>query len=100
MSSTAATDSTAPHLHTIPTLTDAVPTLQVPQALQAVLQGRLAEKAQLDEMAAHLMEQLRPQVEHMVTQTVRHALRSAWVERAEKYNDLQHSLDVAHERAI
>ena len=100
MSSTAATDSSAPPLHTIPTLSDAVPPAQVPQALQAVLQGRLAEKAQLDEMAMHLLEKLRPEVEQMVTQTVRSALRSAWVDRAQKYNDLPPSFDQTHDRAI
>ena len=100
MSSTAATDSSAPPLHTIPTLSDAVPAAQVPQALHAVLQGRLAEKAQLDEMAMHLLEKLRPEVEQMVTQTVRSALRSAWMDRAEKYKDLSPSLDAAHDRSI
>jgi hypothetical protein len=100
MSSTAATDSSAPPLHTIPTLSDTVLTAQVPQALQAVLQGRLAEKAQLDEMAMHLLEKLRPEVEQMVTQTVRSALRSAWMDRAEKYNDLSPSFDAAHDRSI
>lgn len=100
MSSTAPTDSPVPPLHVIPTLTDALPSEQVPQALKAVLHGRLAEKAQLDEMAMHLMEQLRPQVEQMVTQTVRSALRTAWVDRAEKYNDLEPSIDISHERAI
>jgi hypothetical protein len=100
MSSTAATDSNAPPVNAIPTLSDAVPAAQVPQALQAVLQGRLAEKAQLDEMAVHLLEQLRPQVEQMVTQTVRSALRSAWLERAQKYNDLSPRIDDTHDRAI
>ena len=100
MSSTAPTDSPVPPLHVIPTLTDALPSEQVPQALKAVLDGRLAEKAPLDEMAMHLMEQLRPQVEQMVTQTVRSALRSAWLERAQKYNDLSPLIDDAHDRAI
>ncbi len=89
MSLIAATDSTAPEPHTIPTLSDRIAPEIVPLALQAVLQGRLAEKSQLDEMAVHLMEQLRPQVEQLVTQTVRSAMRSAWVERAEKYNEFK-----------
>lgn len=89
MSIIAATDSTAPEPHVIPTLTDRVEPERVPLALQAVLQGRLAEKSQLDEMAVHLMEQLRPQVEQMVTQTVRNAMRSAWLERAEKYDEFK-----------
>lgn len=89
MSTTFATDSAAPEPHTIPTLGDRIAGEHVPLALQAALQGRLAEKAQLEEVAMHLMEQLRPQVEQMVAQTVRRTMRSAWVERAEKYNDIQ-----------
>lgn len=89
MSTSLATDSSVPQLHTIPTLLDPIAAEAVPLALQAALQGRLAEKSQLDEMALHLVEQLRPQVEQLVTQTVRNAMRSAWVERAQKYNNFE-----------
>jgi hypothetical protein len=85
------------HLETapadIPVLTSVVPTGEIPAALLAALDARLAEKASVLALSQELMKSLRPELDRMAAELVQRSVQGMWEKRAEIYKNISHPHD-------
>jgi hypothetical protein len=75
---------------TIPVLTAAVATSDIPAALLAALDARLAEKASVLALSQELMKNLRPELDRMAAELVQRSVQGMWEKRAEIYKNISH----------
>jgi hypothetical protein len=73
---------------TIPVLTAAVSTSDIPAALLAALDARLAEKASVLALSQELMKNLRPELDRMAAELVQRSVQGMWEKRAEIYQNI------------
>jgi hypothetical protein len=78
----------------IPVLTAVVPTSEIPAALLAALDARLAEKASVLALSQELMKNLRPELDRMASELVQRSVQGMWEKRAEIYKNISHPHDV------
>jgi hypothetical protein len=74
----------------IPVLTSAVATSEIPAALLAALDARLAEKASVLALSQELMNNLRPELDRMAAELVQRSVQGMWDKRAEIYQNISH----------
>jgi len=74
----------------IPVLTAAVATSDIPAALLAALDARLAEKASVLALSQELMKNLRPELDRMAAELVQRSVQGMWEKRAEIYKNISH----------
>lgn len=75
----------------IPVLTAAVATSDIPAALLAALDARLAEKASVLALSQELMKKnLRPELDRMAAELVQRSVQGMWEKRAEIYKNISH----------
>ena len=72
----------------IPVLTTAVATSDIPAALLAALDARLAEKASVLALSQELMKNLRPELDRMAAELVQRSVQGMWEKRAEIYQNI------------
>jgi hypothetical protein len=77
----------------IPVLTAVVPTCEIPAALLAALDARLAEKASVLALSQELMNNLRPELDRMAAELVQRSVQGMWEKRAEIYKNINRSSD-------
>jgi hypothetical protein len=77
----------------IPVLTSVVPTGEIPAALLAALDARLAEKASVLALSQELMKSLRPELDRMAAELVQRSVQGMWEKRAEIYKNISHPHD-------
>jgi hypothetical protein len=74
----------------IPVLTTAVATSDIPAAMLAALDARLAEKASVLALSQELMNNLRPELDRMAAELVQRSVQGMWEKRAEIYKNISH----------
>lgn len=72
----------------IPVLTDGVLLSDIPPAVLAALDARLAEKASALALSKELMQNLRPELDRMAAELVQRSVQGMWAKRAEIYQDM------------
>ncbi len=72
----------------IPVLTSSVATSDIPAALLAALDARLAEKASVLALSQELMKNLRPELDRMAEDLVQRSVQGMWEKRAEIYKNI------------
>ena len=72
----------------IPVLTHVVPTSDIPAAVLAALDARLAEKASVLALSHELMQNLRPELDRMASELVQRSVEGMWAKRAEIYKNI------------
>jgi len=90
-----ASESLAPDMNqpSIPVLTAVVPTSEIPAALLAALDARLAEKASVLALSQELMKNLRPELDRMASELVQRSVQDMWEKRAEIYKNISRPHD-------
>jgi hypothetical protein len=78
----------------IPVLTQVVPTSDIPAAVLAALDARLAEKASVLALSHELMQNLRPELDRMASELVQRSVEGMWAKRAEIYKNINHPPDM------
>jgi hypothetical protein len=71
----------------IPTLTQALETSSIPEAVRVALDVREAERAALFAMSNELLDDLRPELDRLTTELVRKSIQGLWEKRSEKYEN-------------
>jgi hypothetical protein len=71
----------------IPTLTQDMSLVQVPQAVSLALDARVAEKKALMALSDELAQNLRPEIERLTADLVQRILQDLWDKRARIYLD-------------
>ena len=71
----------------IPTLTQDMVLVQVPQAVTLALDARAAEKRALMDLSEELVQNLRPEIERLTADLVQRTLQGLWDKRARTYLD-------------
>ncbi len=77
----------------IPVLSAVVPSQEIPAALLAALDARLAEKASVLALSQELMKNLRPELDRMAAELVQRSVQGMWEKRAEIYKNINHPQD-------
>jgi hypothetical protein len=72
----------------IPTLTQDMVLVQVPQAVTLALDARAAEKRALMGLSDELVQNLRPEIERLTSDLVQRTLQGVWDKRARIYQDI------------
>ena len=72
----------------IPTLTQDMVLVQVPQAVTLALDARAAEKLALMDLSDELVQNLRPEIERLTSDLVQRTLQGVWDKRARIYQDI------------
>jgi hypothetical protein len=78
-------------LDDIPVLTEAVTASEIPAAVLAALDARLAEKATFMALSQELMQNLRPELDRMASELVQRSVEGMWAKRAETYKNINRS---------
>jgi hypothetical protein len=73
----------------IPTLTQDMALVQVPQAVHVALDARVAEKQALMALSSDLFENLRPEIERLTADLVQRTLQSVWDKRARTFDGFE-----------
>ena len=71
----------------IPTLTQDMVLVQVPQAVTLALDARAAEKQALMDLSDELVQNLRPEIERLTADMVQRTLQGVWDQRARMDHD-------------
>jgi hypothetical protein len=77
----------------IPLLTTVVPASEIPAAVLAALDARLAERASVLALSQEFMQNLRPELDRMAAELVQRSVQGMWDKRADVYQRMGRQAD-------